>query len=225
MSQERRVRYAADYRALAGWPSAPAQPADLGTTGKALPYVLGVSHETDLSGGERRQPMQVPWLARLQAPEQQATVAEIAIRLADEGVPLRAIARACRIPSSELRAQLEAAHKDGRIVDLPKEDWPPYDVRSRRTVAEDRDQQAITLRALTGATKAEASLLLDLLLAGSLCRARYPSPGAIDVHAHYLRKKLAPHRITVTSVHGYGYRLSPGDRERLQSMIEQARAA
>src|SRR6516164_4635614 len=112
------------------------------------------------------------------------------------GSPMRAIARACQIPSSELRAQLEAAHKDGRIVDLPKEDWPPYDVRSRRTVAEDRDQQAITLRALTGATKAEASLLLDLLLAGSLCRARYPSPGAIDVHAHYLRKKLAPHRIT-----------------------------
>jgi hypothetical protein len=75
---------------------------------------------------------------------------EIAIRLADEGVPLRAIARACRIPSSELRAQLEAAHKDGRIVDLPKEDWPPYDVRSRRTVAEVRRQRGdISIAAVT----------------------------------------------------------------------------
>jgi DNA-binding response OmpR family regulator len=67
--------------------------------------------------------------------------------------------------------------------------------------------------------------LLDLVLAGSLCRARYPSPGAVDVHAHFLRKKLAPHGIKVVSVHGHGYRLSGEDRARLQNMIEQVRAA
>jgi hypothetical protein len=172
--------------------------------------------------------MRVAWLDRLKIPEPQqaaAEASEIAIRLADEGVPLRAISRACRIPSNELRDQLETAHRDGRIIDLPKEDWPPHDAAPRRMVAEDRARQAITLRALTGATKAEAGLLLDLLLAGSLCRARYPSPGAVDVHAHFLRKKLAPHGIAVISVHGHGYRLEPEDRTRLMGMIEQARAA
>src|SRR5262249_30944416 len=44
MSQERRVRDAADYRALAGGPSAPAQPADLG--GEATSSTINVSSGT-----------------------------------------------------------------------------------------------------------------------------------------------------------------------------------
>jgi hypothetical protein len=43
-------------------------------------------------------------------------VPDIAIRLAAEGVPLCAIARATRIPSAELREQLRAAQEEGRLA-------------------------------------------------------------------------------------------------------------
>jgi hypothetical protein len=166
--------------------------------------------------------LRVAWLDRLkQAPE----ASEIAIRLADEGVPLCAIARATRIPSDELREQLQTAREAGRLIELPAHDWPPHDTRPRRALAEDRNQQTVALRTITGATKAETSLLLDLLLADSICRGRYTSPGAVDVHVFHLRRRLAPHDITIISVHGHGYRLGAGDRRRLMGMIEQARSA
>jgi hypothetical protein len=81
--------------------------------------------------------MQPPWLARLR-PEPQ--LSEVAIRLADEGVPLCAIARATRIPSDELREQLRAAQEDGRLISQPAHDWPPHDAKPRRTLADERSR-------------------------------------------------------------------------------------
>jgi hypothetical protein len=150
---------------------------------------------------------------------------EIAVRLADEGVPLCVIARATQIPSEELREQLEAAREQGRLIELPRNDWPPYDTKPRRAVAEDREQQTVAIRLICGATRAEANLLVDLLRAESICRARYASPGAIDVHVLHLRQRLAPYDIAIISVHGHGYRIKSADRRRLMGMIEQARAA
>jgi DNA-binding response OmpR family regulator len=150
---------------------------------------------------------------------------EIAVRLADEGVPLCVIARAMQIPSADLRVQLEAAQEQGRLIDMPENDWPPYNTRSRRTVAEDRGAQAVALRTITGATRAEAGLLQALVNSSSICRHGYKSPAAVDVHIHYLRRRLAPLGIMIVSVHGHGYRLSGEDRARLMVMIEQARAA
>jgi hypothetical protein len=166
--------------------------------------------------------MQPPWLARL-GPEPR--LSEVAIRLADEGVPLCAIARATQIPSDELREQLQAARERGQLLNLPAHDWPPHDAKPRQVLAEDRDRQTVVIRTICGATKSEASLLLDLLRTDSICKSRYPSPGAIDVHIFHLRQRLAPHDIAIISVHGHGYRLSGEDRTRLQVMIEQARAA
>jgi hypothetical protein len=150
---------------------------------------------------------------------------EIAVRLADEGVPLAVIARATQIPSADLRVQLEAAQEQGRLIELPRNDWPSYDTRPRRVVAEDRDQQAVALRTITGATRAEAGLLLALVKSNSVCRHGFASPGGVDVHIHYLRRRLAPFGIAIISVHGHGYRLSGEDRQRLMGMIEQARSA
>jgi hypothetical protein len=166
--------------------------------------------------------MREPWLARLQAPP---PLSEIAIRLADEGVPLAVIARAVQVPSADLRAQLETAHAQGRLVSLPPHDWHPHDCRPRQALAEDRTRQAAALRVLCAATRTEANVLLDLVQKESICKARYPSPASIDVHVFHLRRKLSPHGIAVVSMHGFGYRLNPKDRERLLVIIEQARAA
>jgi hypothetical protein len=150
---------------------------------------------------------------------------EIAVRLADEGVPLAVIARAVQVRSEDLRQELEKARENGRLLDMPRRDWWPHDCRSRRVVAEDRDQQQAAIQVIFGATRTEASLLMELVRQGSLCRARYPSQGAVDVHVFNLRRRLAPHDIAIISVHGHGYRLNGEDRARLMVMIERARAA
>ena len=162
------------------------------------------------------------WLDRLR-PE--LRLAEVAIRLADEGVPIAAICRATKIPSDELREQLQAAQEQGRLITMPAHDWPPHDAKPRQVLAEDREAQGIALRAIVRTTKTETNLLLDLLQKTSICKGKYTSPGAIDVHAYHLRKKLAPHGIVVISVHGHGYRLEVEDRRRLAEMIERSRAA
>jgi hypothetical protein len=166
--------------------------------------------------------MHEAWLSRLR-PEPR--LSEVAIRLADEGVPLCAIARATQIPSDELREQLQVAHENGQLIELPRHDWPPHDARPRRMVVEDRDHQTAALRVLCAATRTEASVLLDLVQKESICKARYPSPGSIDVHVFHLRRKLSPHGIVVVSMHGHGYKLEAEDRHRLKEMIARSRAA
>jgi hypothetical protein len=142
-----------------------------------------------------------------------AVVPNIAIHLAAEGVPLCAIARATRIPSAELREQLEAAREEGWLIELPCHDWPPglpaWHPRSpaRRGLAGDRDQQAMALRALFGTTRSEGRLLIALLQADSVCKDRFATRDVVNVHVHNLRRRLAPFGITIATEHGYGYRL------------------
>jgi hypothetical protein len=123
MSQERRVRDAADYRALAISP----------------PLSVPPTHELC----DKPFHVKLPWLAQLQASPRET---EIAVRLADEGVPLAVIARATQIPSADLRKQLQEALERGRIIEMPRNDWPPYDTKPRRMVVEDRDHQTTALR-------------------------------------------------------------------------------
>ncbi len=50
---------------------------------------------------------------------------EVAVRLADEGLPICAIARSLKVPSESVREMLRDALADGVIVEYPREDWPP----------------------------------------------------------------------------------------------------
>jgi hypothetical protein len=133
--------------------------------------------------------------------------------------------RAIKIPSSELRVQLEAARGEGRLIDLPPHDWPPHDKQPRRVLADERERQAVAIREVFGATRCEAELLLTMLMSGSALRSRYASPDAFDVHIHHLRRRVAPFGITIVTVSGYGYRLSAEDRERLMNMLAQTLSA
>jgi hypothetical protein len=153
------------------------------------------------------------WLDQLKAPAPVA-VSDIAIRLAGEGVPLCAIARAIRVPSGELRQQLEAARLDGRLADLPPVDW---DRRPPRPC--DHDRQALAVRMIFGATPAETALLLTLMRCGSVAKQRFSAPESVTVQIHHLRKRLAPFGIQIISIWGHGYALADGDRERLLAMI------
>jgi DNA-binding response OmpR family regulator len=52
--------------------------------------------------------------------------------LADEGVPVRAIARATRIPGEAVYDILKTAIEEGRLIDLPRDDWPAGPRTERR---------------------------------------------------------------------------------------------
>jgi hypothetical protein len=153
-------------------------------------------------------------------PQISPQIRDIAVRLADEGVPLHAIARATRIAFPALLSTLTAAIEAGALVDLPPNDWPPHDARHARSRAGDREQQALALRAALGATRAETRILLTLMRSGVIST-QHLSPSPIPVQIHRLRRHLAPHNIRILSVWGYGYRLPSEDRDRLVEMISR----
>ncbi len=102
----------------------------------------------------------------------------IAIRLADEGVPVRAIARATNIPSAQLYETLTVARMDGRLLSLPRDDWPPGCPRDQRALqlsrlaAENRDSLMLAIQAIFCLTLQEARLLLLLLQHEQVSHAR-----------------------------------------------------
>jgi DNA-binding winged helix-turn-helix (wHTH) protein len=155
-----------------------------------------------------------------------APTADLAVRLADEGVPLRAIARACELPSEDLRIQLTEAVDAGRIVNLPREDWPP---------GCPKDQRALQLNRLTAKDKdlvdraavqvfrlppTQAKLLLLMLQRTEVSRQRVGMDGnLLSVHICGLRKRLKPFNIAVDTLWGEGYQLSAENRRKVTERL------
>jgi hypothetical protein len=67
-------------------------------------------------------------------PPETLDVTAVTASVADEGVPLRAIARVTRISSENLRERLQAAKDVGSLVELPRDDWPPGFPRDQRAL-------------------------------------------------------------------------------------------
>ncbi len=149
---------------------------------------------------------------------------EIAIRLADEGVPLGAIARSVRIPSEDLREHLAAARDDGRLLELPRADWPPGYPREERATelsrlkAADRGALVAAAKQVFDLTGGEVELLLAMLQSPVLKRDAATS-NVTGVRIHRIRKSLAAFGLTITTLWGCGYRLSDPDRRRAMELI------
>jgi DNA-binding response OmpR family regulator len=154
----------------------------------------------------------------------------LTIRLADEGVPLRAIARATKQPSATVREQLQTARTGGYLLELPREDWPPGFPRDRRALqlsrmlVENRTALFLTTQKVFGLTKTEAELLLALTQNENLSKnARADMVGmnqkTVDVHIHRVRRALAPFGIEIGTLWGYGYNLSTANRRKTMELI------
>jgi DNA-binding response OmpR family regulator len=153
---------------------------------------------------------------------------DVAIRLADEGVPLRAIARAIRVSSEILRARLHEAQSAGRLLDLPRDDWPPGFPRDQRAlqlsrmVTENRDQLLVAMQQLFNLPPAGTSLLLVLMQHPLLLKERIADTmtvRAVDVHIHHIRKRLTPYGIEIQTRWGHGYQFSPENRRRIMDLV------
>jgi DNA-binding response OmpR family regulator len=163
-------------------------------------------------------------------PDPQAIAVEdgIAVRLADEGVPLCAIARAVKIPSERLREQLQSAIACGRLVELPRDDWPPGFPRDQRAlqlsrmVIENRDAVMLAVQRTFALTPTEVGLLLVMLQHPSLLKDRVADAFAaktLDVHICRIRARLAPHGIGISTLWGLGYQMQALDRRRAMDLI------
>ena len=152
-----------------------------------------------------------------------APAANLAVRLADEGVPLRAIARACELPSEDLRIQLTEAVDAGRIVNLPREDWPPGCPRDQRALqlnrlaAKDKDLIDRAAMQVFRLTPTQARLLLLMIQRAEVSRERVGVD--LSVHIHHLRKRLKRFKIAIDTLWGEGYQLSAENQRKVTKLL------
>jgi hypothetical protein len=157
---------------------------------------------------------------------------DCAVRLADEGVPLRAIARAINIPSETLRDALAQARADGRLLELPRDDWPPGFPRDQRALqlsrllVSDRDALLLTVQRVFKLTRSQAHLLLTLVQNDMVSKSRLDIPvKTVDVHICHIRQKIAAFGIAITTLWGYGYRLPPEAKRKAMDLLLASVAA
>lgn len=166
-------------------------------------------------------------------------VNNIAIRMADEGIPVRAIARATKIPPDELREVLEDALGTGNLLTIPGEDWPPGTARANRhpTILNisslPHDLLDIYVGHVFKATRLEASILIPLIKRPEVNReglhaaiedrrtaaTEQTDPKMVDVVICKLRKKLALHDLLIVTHWSRGYQMPFEHRKRAAAMI------
>ena len=161
-----------------------------------------------------------------------ALPADIAVRLAAEGVPVRAIARAINVSSAELWQELNEARLNGRIQGVPREAWPtPAPQRLiDPSYLERLDEQSLvsaTMRVFA-LTPLQARLLLVLMRSSETVphdrlRDLYDDNrttwGNVKVQIFKTRQRLDPLRIEIETNWGRGYRMAQEHRLKAIHML------
>ena len=160
------------------------------------------------------------------------------IALADEGIPLRAISRALAVSSTEVYDLVQEAIEAGKLVERPKDDWPPH-TRLQRTPqfirSLDDDTKLFSCMNLFKISRTQAVVLLALMarpyaprpyLHLALQQFRHDTAHEteikmVDVVVCHLRKRLKAFDITIETVWGAGYHLTEESRDTIQNALEQ----
>lgn len=166
----------------------------------------------------------------------------IAVRLADEGIPVRAIARATHLPSDEIYEALRDALSQGFLVEIPRDDWPPGSNRGTRAVFNGtplEQEQALKCACarLFKASPLEAAMLAVMLKRDQVTKEQLhstieqnrPTLGKtetdlkmVDVMICKLRKKLKVYDVGIETMWGLGYLIPSADRERAVRLLTTA---
>lgn len=168
---------------------------------------------------------------------------DIAVLLADEGVPVRAIARSIKVPGEDVYEMLRDAVEQGRLFELPKDDWPPGTKRSQRAQSKNtilsRDDETLRMGCSSRfkMTRLQAAVFVALLRRPELSKEHIHNaieairPGAnsptdlkmVDVVVCHIRKKLKmiDAAWTIVTVWSIGYSLAPAARESALHILTQ----
>lgn len=165
-------------------------------------------------------------------------VQTVLAHLADEGVPVRALARAATTPAEQVRSFIKSQIEAGRLVEMPPDDWPPGQKRdARQGHVEDNDVDAMLFacHSVLRVTRMQGVVLTTLArkkglgctkehlvsaMAGYRSAAKdEPDKKLVDVMICNIRKKLKGFGINIRTIHGQGYALDKGHRERLMLVL------
>lgn len=166
---------------------------------------------------------------------------DVAVALADEGVPVRAIARAVQVESEDVYGFLNSAMDDGKLIELPQPDWPAGTRRwSRRPSPSsvlnlDDDMLNLACAAVFQMTRLQAAVFVAIVRRPEITKeqvhiaiesTRSPNadptdPKMIDVVICHIRKKLKPFKLELKTIWGRGYSLAPRERTIVLSMITE----
>jgi hypothetical protein len=158
---------------------------------------------------------------------------DVAVRLADEGIPVLAIARATKLPSTDIYQALRTAVAQGFILEMPRDDWPPGSKRADRlalagTPLENEEDLKCACTRYFKTSPLEAAMLGLMLKRDEVTKVQLHAvieanrpPGKeiteikmVDVMICKLRKKLAVHAVSIATMWGVGYFISRADREK-----------
>lgn len=170
----------------------------------------------------------------------------IAIRLANEGIPVNVIARGLEVPAADVRLSLDEALASGRIAEMPAVDWPPTARRADHLpphIAAARDADLVTaFMRVFKLTKLMANFMLVMLKREQVdkttlhrviesmraSRANRPdsaeetNPKMVDVMICNLRKKLRPFGVEIETLWGRGYSLESPMRQRILDILDRS---
>lgn len=175
-----------------------------------------------------------------QPPLKIISLEEAAIRLADEGVPVRAIARSTRMAGEELYDVLKQAVDDGKLIELPKDDWPPGSKRAGRNSSQSPllnlpdDTLRLACTQVFGVTRIQSAVVVAILRRPELTKDQIHNvieaarkPGSeptqlkmIDVVVCHVRKRFKEHHITLDTIWGIGYAMRPEERAKVLIKID-----
>jgi hypothetical protein len=173
----------------------------------------------------------------------------IAIRAANEGIPVVAIARLLHRPSEEVFASLRRALMCGNIAEVPKSDWPPTaKMRDRLPVIiwqlSDEDilfscRKAFSLTALEAGflvvlikhDRADKSKLHNVVEMRRFARSSQPAkidctdPKMVDVMICKLRKKLkaVDSTLLIDTIWGGGYYIKQDVKAKMFACIAEVK--
>ncbi len=186
--------------------------------------------------------MASPTVVSLKIPEEiHDAIRPVVVRLADEGIPVSAIARACKIPASEVYEILYDAVGNGTIIEVPKADWPPGSARARRKlpsydVLADEEQLKFLCSIVFKTTRLQSNILAVLLKRSEVTKEqlhqvietlRDPNRDEtdlkmVDVIICHLRRKIGidPFKVTIKTIWGVGYRMEPDARDRAVQALQ-----
>jgi hypothetical protein len=168
-------------------------------------------------------------------------ISAIAVRLADEGIPVRAIARAVKYTSEDIRDALHIAIDCGQIVAMPRDDWPAGVLRDNRIpealgrVKLENENLIFNIARLFKVTKLQAALFSVLLKRTEVIKdtlhqviesRRKPNkeetdPKMVDVVICHLRKRLEAFGIEIETQWASGYYMTPEMRKKANLLLEQ----
>lgn len=160
---------------------------------------------------------------------------EVATMLADEGVPVRAIARATRIPGEDVYTILKDAIGEGKLIELPRDDWPPGSRRTQRVqpdhsiLSHNDDALKMACSARFNLTRQQATVFVAILRRPEISKDQIHSAleagrkhsdnptdaKMVDVVVCNVRKrlKLIDPRIEIATLWGIGYSLKAEAKE------------